>query len=133
MFRSCAAVVLGYIAMTVCVVIGTAGLVALFPDYKTAEEEGTPPPLVPVILNLAMGCLAGVAGGFVAAYLARRARWLHAGVLALLVFVASVVYAFLMSGGAQPGWYLALLPVTGAISIVAGGGLGSRRGKKSTS
>jgi peptidoglycan/LPS O-acetylase OafA/YrhL len=110
--------------------IGTVVMMALFPDYRNLEEEGTPLPLLPVILNLAMGCLAGVGGGFVAAFLARRARWLHAGILALLVFVAGVVYAFVKSGGPQPDWYLALLPVTGAISIVAGGGLGSRRGRK---
>jgi len=128
MLRSILSIVVGYIVMAALVVVADFALAAVFPEYREAGEQEIAPPALPVAVNLGCGLVAAAAGGFAAARIARRARFGHALVLAGLLLAFGAVYALAGWNGVQPNWYLALLPLAGAIGATAGGSLGAKSG-----
>jgi hypothetical protein len=126
MLRSILAVVAGYLALAVLTMVCVYGLTLVFPDYALAGQTGSTPTL-PVVFNLVLGTACAAAGGYLTAWIASRKRMVHVLVLAGLVFVFGIGHAFYGWGGPQPGWYLAWLPLLGAVGVLAGGWLGSMR------
>ncbi|MDX1661333.1 MAG: hypothetical protein R3326_06035, partial [Gemmatimonadota bacterium] len=102
MVRSVLAVLAGLAAMTVVVIAFTmlAGAL-LYPDRPVTSPVD--PSGTWLVVNLAYSTLAAILGGWVAARLARRARFGHAVALALVVVVMSIAGGAASTG--QPGWY----------------------------
>jgi peptidoglycan/LPS O-acetylase OafA/YrhL len=121
-FRSVIAVLAGYAAMSVLVVATTAALTKLWPS---SSEEDQPTPAY-IAVNLAYSSLFAAAGGYVTSALARRSPLGHSIALAGLVLVLGAIYSIQSSGGKQPRWYLALLPVLSAGGATAGGYIRTR-------
>jgi len=111
--------VVTFVAATVLAVAARSLLPELYPDFHpSAEGRGT---VSGLLLNMFFTLIASVGGGFVGAFLARRAQVNHG----LAVGVASMLATF--AGGAstsaaQPVWYTVGL----AIALVLGGGIGGR-------
>ena len=42
---------------------------------------------------------------------------------AAIVFILGIAYAMQMRSGPQPGWYLAALPICGAVGVIIGGAM----------
>lgn len=121
MLRSVLSVVMGYVAIvlsTVIVVMLAARVMGLPLDPSQAT---TPPPQSYILGNLVLGTLCAALGGYVTGHIAFRAPMRHAFVLTAIVLVAGLVYALTDSSPAHPRWYLAMLPITGAIGVVLGG------------
>lgn len=98
----------------------TATLTKLWPPPSSSEEEN-PPTTAYTTVNLAYSGLFAAAGGYVTSALARRSPLGHALALAALVLILGAAYSIQSSGGKQPGWYLALLPVLSAGGVTVGG------------
>jgi hypothetical protein len=102
----------------------------LFPNAMSGE---TPPPAPPAFLalNLGYGALFAVAGGFVAALVARRAPLAHAAALAAVALVGTIVSTVLMNvlapkeAALEPPWYPYVLAVLGPGGVLLGGWLRS--------
>jgi hypothetical protein len=149
MVRSILAVVIGYIVMTALVMLTFTP--AFFAPELVFEKDGIGVTMAFMVLSLAMGGVAAVIGGFVAALFAgRRARLsLLAFAAIVLVFgIGSAVYGlFQMSPtvsaeevarmtpmekatiGHEPAWYAFLLPCIGSVGVLAAGWLAGRRGR----
>ncbi len=119
MLRSILAVVLGYAAMMVSTMLVVYLLSVGF--GVMSESEAAALPTAYVVANLAGGLACAMLGGFVAAWRAPRAPRMHAVVLACLVFILGVLYGLTAERGAQPTWYLALLPLLAAGGALLGG------------
>lgn len=124
MLRSIGAVIAGYLAMAVGVLlvvgIGAALLV----------EDPDAPGLPYIAFNLGASILAAALGGWVTRRLAPRSPGVHVVALAVFVLVLGIVMA-LAGGdtGGQPGWYPAVIAVLGPLGVLAGGSIGARRAR----
>lgn len=123
--RSVAAVILGFVVLTVGSVIG--GRLML-------STMGTGPAMDPgttfVAVSLAVRLVISVLAGFLTALAAPRAPRLHACVLAaILVFFSLASLAGLSASGDPygPAWYPIAMLVMGPIGVFAGGVLRARR------
>lgn len=126
MLRSFLSVIAGYIVMAALVVAAEVALATAFPEYRAAGESQTTPPPLPVAVHLACAALAAATGGFATARIAAKSTFRHALTLAGLLMMFGAVYAAVAWNGAQPNWYLVLLPPLGAMGAIAGGWLGAR-------
>lgn len=123
MARSIAAVVVGYLVLTVLVVVLDVALVRLFPaSFPTPQTIPTPPWLV---LELILGLVFTAIGGYVAGMIARRAEVQHALALGILGFVLSIG-TFVQYQGRQPLWFQLAGMVMVIPAAVAGGYLRAR-------
>lgn len=120
MLRSVGAVIVGFVASAVLVVLGTLGAA-----LALAGPDGAPTPAY-LAANLAVSLGAALSGGGTAAWVARRRPLLHAGVLALIMAAMSLPGLGRPAAG-QPTWYPAALLVIGAGGALAGGWWASRR------
>ena len=131
MLRSAGAVVAGLVAMVALVMVGTmAAAATLIPGGLTASSPQPPPVPPPSYLaaNVLVSVAAAVLGGWLAARLAPSRPMLHAGLLAAVVLVLSVVsFAQARNGDTgQPLWYLLLVQAIGRAGALAGGWLRAR-------
>lgn len=99
LLRSVFAIVAGYATLAIIVIVAT--LVAVKLLLPSANSGPTPPYLV---INLIYSAVAAALGGYVAAFVARRAPMIHAGLLAVLFVGLSVATGFEAAAG-QPRWY----------------------------
>jgi hypothetical protein len=149
MLRSILAVVVGYLAMAALVML--AFTPAYFAHELVFETHGIGVTLAFLVFSLAMGGVAAVVGGFVAALIAGRRAWrslLAFVAIVLVVGVGSAVHGLFhvlptvspeevsrmtpMEKAAiahEPAWYAFLLPFLGGAGILAGGWLAGRRGR----
>lgn len=134
MLRSVGAVFAGFVAATIIVLLSTMIAVVLMlpPTGPGMMPEPTGSYLA---VNLFSGLLAAVAGGWLAARLARRAPLGHAMAVGTVMLVLGLAAAAMESDGtrgSQPGWYLYALPLIGWIGAASGGVLAARRGQASS-
>lgn len=123
--RSVLAVVAGFAAMAVIVIVATIVLAALL--HPEAEGGPTTPTSAWLAVNFAYSFAAAALGGWVTARLAPRAPFGHA------VALAALALAFALPGivgGAQPGqpaWYPPVLAALALAGILIGGRFAARR------
>ena len=123
--RSVAAVILGFVVLTLGSVLTGRLLLALF---------GVEPEMAPggafIFTSLGVRLAVTVLAGFLAALSAPRAPRLHAGVLAaILVFFSLASLAGLSASGDPygPAWYPISMLVIGPAGVFLGGALRPRR------
>jgi hypothetical protein len=141
MLRSILAVVVGYIVMAALVMLSFTP--AFFAPELVFEKDGFGVTLAFLVFSLAMGGVAAVLGGFVAALIAgRHARrsLLAFAAIVLVLGVGSAVHGLFQAPqtvsaeeaarmtpiekaaiGHEPAWYAFLLPFLGSAGILAGG------------
>lgn len=127
--RSLAAIVLGLLLISLLAEAIEFALVALLNGGATTDPAvyfGIRNRPMVLATKLAYNALAGLAGGYVAAWVAGRAgRW-HALVLALIQ-AATLLWALLSPlGSSAPGWLWVALILTMTPATVAGGALRQR-------
>jgi hypothetical protein len=149
MLRSILAVVLGYVVMAALTMLSFTP--AFLTPELVFETDGTGVTVGFLVFSLAMGGVAAVVGGFVAALLAGKHAWPSLGALVAIVLVlgvGSAVYGLFQAPptrsaeevarmtpmeraaiGHEPGWYAFLLPFLGSAGVLAGGWLALRRGQ----
>jgi hypothetical protein len=128
MLRSVLAILAGYVVMAVIVMAGTAAAAAAF-GLPLAPNAGAPVPTPGagyLAANLLVSALGAVAGGWVAAHVARRRPLTHAAVLAALLVAAGLATLGRPQPG-QPAWYPPVLLVLGPAGALLGGLLRSAR------
>ena len=123
--RSVAAVILGFVALTLGSVLTGRLLLSLF-----GVEPDTAPGGTFIFTSLGVRLAVTVLAGFLAALAAPRAPRLHAVVLAaILVFFSLASLAGLSASGDPygPPWYPIAMLVMGPAGVLIGGSLRSRR------
>lgn len=123
--RSVAAVILGFVALTLGSVLTGRLMLSLF---------GVEPEMAPgaafIFTSLGVRLAVTVLAGFLTALAAPRAPRLHAGVLAaILVFFSLASLAGLSASGDPygPAWYPIAMLVIGPAGVLIGGSLRTRR------
>jgi hypothetical protein len=129
MLRSVGAVLAGFVAATIIVLLSTVIAVKLMlpPAGPGVMPEPTGSYLA---VNLACGLLAAIAGGWLAARLALRAPLGHAMAVGTILLVLGLAAAAMESdgtSGSQPGWYLYAVALIGWIGASLGGVFRSRQ------
>jgi hypothetical protein len=111
------ALVAGFATMAILVVVLTAALARLVPEWVGTEGN---PRLGYAVVNLGYSALSAAAGGYVTAWLSAANPLIHVLVLGIVVLAMGALSA-LQSRGKQPVWYalslLALMP----LGALAGG------------
>lgn len=148
MLRSILAVVVGYLAMAVLAMLSFTPAF-LTPDL-VFETDGVGVSVGFLVFSLALGGVAAVVGGFVAALVAGKRAWLSLRALVAIVLVigvGSAVYGLFQAPPTrsneelarmtpmeraalshEPVWYAFLLPFIGSAGVFAGGWLARQRG-----
>jgi hypothetical protein len=119
MWRNVLAVVLGYAVLAALTMAGVAFSTYAFRIPLITTQPVTLP-LAYLLTTLVLGTLAAVAGGYLAARIARRRPPVAAYGLAALVLVLGTAYALTGADPVQPAWHLWSLPLTGVAGVVAG-------------
>ncbi len=117
------AVLAGFVAMSIVVMIGTAvASQLLIPGGMAAMRSGSPAsiPASYLTANLVISLLAAVLGGWLTARLAPMHVHWHVYALAAFLLVMGLVSAKMMSS-AQPGWYAKTIPFVGVAGVLLGG------------
>ena len=123
--RSVAAVILGFVALTLAAVLTGRLLLLLF-----GVEPGTEPGVAFIFTSLGVRLAVTILAGFLAALAAPRAPRLHAGVLAaILVFFSLASLVGLSASGDPygPARYPIAMLVIGPAGVLIGGSLRTRR------
>ena len=123
--RSVAAVILGFVALTLGSVLTGRLMLSLFD-----VEPATAPDDAFIFTSLHVRLAVTILAGFLAALAAPRAPRLHAGVLAaILVFFSLASLAGLSAAGDPygPAWYPIAMLVIGPVGVLIGGSLRTRR------
>lgn len=115
--RAFLALLAGFATMTLTVVILTALLARLAPDW--VGEQGKPGPGYAVV-NLGYSFLAAAGGGYVTAWASAANPQIHVLVLGIVVLAMSALSA-LQSRGKQPVWYALTLLALMPLGVLAGG------------
>ena len=111
------ALLAGFATMALLVIVVTALLAKLVPDW--VGEEGKPKPGY-IVVNLGYSFIAAGAGGYVTAWAAVANPLIHVLALGIVVLALSAL-SVLQPRGKQPIWYaLALVAVT-PMGVLAGG------------
>lgn len=128
MLRSIAAVIVGYFAMGIPILLTTA--VHMISVFGKLPERGAHMNLSLSfgIVSLVYSTVYAVFGGYVCAAIARQNRLKHGLVLAGLVFVLSLISVYI-DRGQQPVWYQTMLVLLGAPAAALGAWI---RAKKDT-
>ncbi|MEO8077401.1 MAG: hypothetical protein ABI818_13810 [Acidobacteriota bacterium] len=124
--RSVAAIVAGFGFMVLTVIVGTiVGTTLFIPGGMRAASSGQPSalPIAYLAVNLLIGAIGAVLGGWLAARFAAFAPYGHAAVLAAVVAALSVQSVVAGPAGAQPGWYPVATGLIGVGGILLGGKL----------
>jgi len=111
------ALVAGYATMAVLVIVLTALLGKLTPDW--VAEQGKPRPAY-IFVNLGYSFLAAAAGGYVTAWLAAANPLYHVLALGIAVLALAALSA-LQARGKQPIWYALTLVALTPLGVLAGG------------
>lgn len=123
MWRSIAAVLVGYLVTAVLVIVGTvAASAALLPG--AGRDPTVVVPTLYLAVNLGLSLLAAAAGGYVCGWIAPARPFLHAAILAGLFEILSLSMA--LSSGAAPGqprWYPWVIGLLGMAGVLAGGAI----------
>lgn len=131
MLKSIGAVLAGFVAATIIVLLSTMIAVALM--LPPAGPGMMPEPTGSYLaVNLVCGLLAAIVGGWLAARLAVWAPLGHAMAVGTVMLVLGLGTAAMESDGTtgnQPGWYLYALPMIGWVGAATGGLLAARRGQ----
>jgi hypothetical protein len=115
--RSFLALLSGFATMAIAVIVMTALLGKLVPEW--VSKEGRPRPGY-VFVNLGYSFLSSAAGGYVTAWAALRNPLILVLALAIVVLLMAALSA-MQSRGKQPIWYqLALVAIT-PLGVLAGG------------
>jgi hypothetical protein len=125
MVRSVLAVLAGFVAMALLVMIATALAVrfVLRRPLATMRSQGPSPQSAAYLaINVAASGLAALVGGYATALIAEHDRVAHGLGLAAVMVVMSVV-SMRQSGAAQPRWYRILLLTVMPALAVAGAAL----------
>ena len=126
MLRSVAAVIAGYLVLAVLTILTTVGLSAANPDTFPPMGSGRTPDVPAMAVIAGLSALFTVLGGYVTAWIARRAEWKHALALGLLCEVFALFELTVARMGRPLGFMraAALPPIPAAL---LGGGLRARR------
>lgn len=129
MLRSVGAVLAGFLLATIIVLLST--MIAVVLMLPPAGPGQMPEPTGSYLaVNLVSGLLAAIAGGWLAARLARHAPLGHAMAVGTVMLVLGLAAAAMESDGttgSQPGWYLYALPLLGWLGASLGGVVRSRQ------
>ena len=112
------------IPMAAIVMAGSAAAAALL-GRDAARDRGRPPPGY-LVYDYALGMVAALGGGWVAARLAPALPLQHAMVLGMIVLVMSVACAYAWRDSGPPRWYQAALSVSAAAVVMAGAWLAAQ-------
>ena len=128
MLRSILAVLAGLAVMTIVVMVGVAiaAAVLIGSGAMSADVPVSPPPTGYLAANLIISLLAAVLGGYTTARIVGPRSLVQVIVLASIVLAMGLVTA--LSAGpdsGQPTWYGYVIPIIGAVGVLAGGHLGS--------
>ena len=124
MLRSFLAVLAGFAAMAVLIMIATIVASRLMPGTRGREEMMKAKPTRAFItVNLIYSAAFAVLGGFLTACIATRAPPTHALALAGLMFFMGIFSFFQAAGSKQPKWYGLTLIVLGPACAALGGWL----------
>jgi hypothetical protein len=107
----------GYATMAVVVIVVTALLTRLAPDW--AGTTGKPQPAY-MFVNLGYSFLAAAAGGYVTAWLSAANPLIHVLVLGIVVLAMGAL-SVLQAKGKQPVWYALTLLAIAPLGVLAGG------------
>lgn len=116
-FHAFLALLAGFATMLLLVMVVTALLQRLTPDW--VADEGRPRPGY-MVVNLGYSFLAAAAGGYVTAVVARANPLIHVLVLSIAVLALSALSA-LQSKGKQPVGYALALVALSPLGVLAGG------------
>ena len=111
------ALLAGFATMAILVMVITALITQLAPDWSGAD--GKPRPGY-AFVNLGYSCLAAAAGGYVTAWTAAANPLIHVLVLGIVVLAMGALSA-LQSRGKQPIWYALSLLSLAPLGVLAGG------------
>ena len=132
MLRSVGVVLLGFVAMTVIVMVGTAlGVILLLPGGFTAYTSD-PAAIVlsaPYVVEyLLTGAVAALVGGWLTARLAASAPERHALALVVLVLLMAIVNVAVepRDASGQPLWYCVTVVAIGVTGVLVGAWLHAR-------
>jgi hypothetical protein len=133
MLRSIGAVVGGYVAMALAVILGIlAATAALVPGGLTpANLEGVasePPSATFLAADLLIGLVAAILGGWLTARLAPSTPLRHVGALGIVMVLVAIPTAIGKSAApnGQPAWYCAVVVTIGLVGILLGAWLQMR-------
>jgi len=112
--RSVGAVVAGFVAMVVVVMVATT-LGTMLPGMLV---DGGPTTLW-LVVNLSYSLAAAAIGGWVAAHLAPRRRWWHGAVIAGVIAISWALGDGQPMPG-QPSWYPQVIAFIGVVGTLAG-------------
>jgi len=107
----------GFATMAVLVMVVTALLARLTPDWAGA---GSRPQAGYIFVNLGHSFLAAAAGGYVTAWIAAANPLLQVLALGIVVLALAALSA-LQSRGMQPIWYTLTLVALTPLGVLAGG------------
>ena len=122
MIRSSLAVLAGFTAMAIGVMVATAIAVKVMlhaPDLRSAMSLKPTPGYLAV--NLIYSSLFAALGGFITASVAARLPMNHVLALAGLLFVMSMVSFLQSTASGQPRWYGFVLMLLGPVCALLGG------------
>lgn len=111
------ALLAGFATMALVVMIVTALLMRLVPEW--VGSEGSPRPGY-AFVNLGYSFLAAAAGGYVTAWLSAENPLVHVLVLGIVVLAMGALSA-LQARGKQPIWYALTLLALSPLGVLAGG------------
>ena len=127
MVRSIGAVVAGYVAMVVIVMLGTlalavsiypGGLAALRARMQSSGAASMPRPS-PIYLasNIVLSLVAAMMGGWVTLRVAVREPAGHLAALCVVLVVMGVISARRPGSELQPAWYRVVIPIVGVVGV----------------
>lgn len=111
------ALLAGFVTMAFVVMVVTALITRLAPEW--AGAEGKPRPAY-AFVNVGYSFLAAAAGGYVTAWASAANPLIHVLVLGIVVLAMSALSA-LQSRGTQPVWYALTLLALMPFGVFAGG------------
>jgi hypothetical protein len=117
MIRAFLALVAGFATMALLVMLVTALLMRMVPEWVGAEGEPRP---AYAFVNLGYSFLAAAAGGYVTAWLSAANPLIHVLVLGIVVLAMGALSA-LQAKEKQPVWYALTLLVLMPLGVLAGG------------
>jgi hypothetical protein len=122
LMSSIISVVAGYLGMAVVVMIGTALAAAVFipGGFSAARSLKNAPPANYLYANLALSFVAALFGGWLCARLAPNNPLVHAGALAAVLLVMSLLSAK-SQAAKQPSWYPWTIALMGVAGVLLGG------------
>lgn len=113
------ALLAGFAVMALLVMLVTAALARLTPDWVDPAQSNSPSTSY-VFVNLGYSFIAAAAGGYVTAWVAGNNPLYHVLALAIVVLALAALSA-LQQRGKQPVWYALTLVGLTPLGILAGG------------